>query len=74
MPAAGAARFWIFFRSPPLQKSEKSKKGGGSVADFSDLEKKMERLEGTGIQSYSLRKYQVGSNTMILRNSFETVN
>ena len=28
MPAAGAARFWIFYRSSPLQKSENSKKGG----------------------------------------------
>ena len=30
-PAAGAARFWILYRSPPLENVQKFRKGGGDL-------------------------------------------
>ena len=35
-PAAGAARIQIFYSPPPLQKTKKRDKGGGSVAKRGD--------------------------------------
>ena len=35
-PAAGAARIWILYRSPPLENAKKNRKGGGSVRNYCD--------------------------------------
>ena len=36
-PAAGAARIWILYRSPPPWKCQKFSEGGGSVRNYCDV-------------------------------------